>query len=92
MIVLEQSLIYLPLALGAYISFSLLKAPDLSLESAYLMGGLAGATALSYLSGCRLELIFVVTMMASICGGAFVGLCSSCMTSFGKIPHLLSAI
>lgn len=92
MIVLEQSFIYLPLALGAYISFSLLKVPDLSLESAYLMGGLAGTTALSYLAGYPLGVTFVLTILAAMCGGALVGLCSSCMTSFGKIPHLLSAI
>lgn len=92
MIVLEQSLIYLPLACGAYISFSLLKVPDLSLETAYLMGALSGTTALSYCVGYPLWLSFTITMVAAIMGGMLVGLCSSCITSFGKIPHLLSAI
>ncbi len=92
MIVLEQSLIYLPLALGAYISFSLLKVPDLSLETAYLMGAFFGATALSYVAGYPLLIGFIITMFASIVGGVLVGFISSCMTSFGKIPHLLSAI
>ena len=92
MIVLEQSLIYLPLALGAYISFSLLKVPDLSLETAYLMGAFFGATALAHVSGYPLLIGFIVTMLASIVGGMVVGATSGCMTSFGKIPHLLSSI
>ena len=92
MIVLEQSLIYLPLALGAYISFSLLKVPDLSLETAYLIGAFFGATALSHVAGYSLLIGFIITMLASIAGGMLVGLISSSMTSFGKIPHLLSAI
>ena len=92
MIVLEQSLIYLPLALGAYISFSLLKVPDLSLETAYLMGAFFGATALQYVAGYPLWIGFIITMLASMVGGMIVGLTSSSMTSWGKIPHLLSAI
>jgi len=92
MIVIEQSLIYLPLALGAYMSLSLLKVPDLSLETAYLMGAFFGATALSYVVEYSLWIGFMVTMFASICGGALVGLTSSFITSYGKVPHLLSAI
>lgn len=92
MIVLEQSLIYIPLTCGAYISFSLLKVPDLSLESAYVMGGLCGTTALSWVTGYPLWISFIVTIIAACIGGMVVGLCSSCMTLYGKIPHLLSAI
>ena len=92
MIVLEQSLIYLPLVCGAYISFSLLKVPDLSLETAYLMGALCGTTALSHFGGYPLWISFIMTMLAGIIGGILVGLCSGCMTACGKIPHLLSAI
>lgn len=92
MIVLEQSLIYLPLVCGAYISFSLLKVPDLSLETAYLIGALFGATTLSLCQGYSLLITFAMTMGASLLGGMLVGFCSSCITSYGKVPHLLSSI
>ena len=37
--ILDQALIALPLLIGAYITLSLLKLPDFSIESAYLAGG-----------------------------------------------------
>ena len=92
MIIIEQSLIYLPLALGAYMSLSLLKVPDLSLETAYLIGAFFGATALSCMISYPLWIGFLVTMIASIVGGVLVGFTSSCITSYGKVPHLLSSI
>jgi len=91
-IIIEQSLIYLPLALGAYISLSLLKVPDLSLETAYLMGAFFGAKALSHVGGYPLLVGFIITMIASVFGGMLVGFTSSFITSYGKVPHLLSAI
>lgn len=92
MIVLEQALIYVPLVLGAYISFSLLKVPDLSLETAYLIGGFFGVTALSCVGNYPLSIALMITLLASIVGGMLVGLVSSCMTIYGKLPHLLSSI
>jgi putative tryptophan/tyrosine transport system permease protein len=92
MIIFEQSLIYLPLVVGSYVSFSLLKVPDLSLESAYLIGAFAGGLALQALDGYALPIVTIVTLLAAIVGGMIVGVTSSCMTRFGNIPHLLSAI
>ena len=43
LIILEQVLLHFPLILGAYISISLLKVPDLSLESAYVCDAIMGA-------------------------------------------------
>lgn len=41
-IIFEQTLIYLPLVLGAYCSISLVKVPDLSIEAAYVFGAILG--------------------------------------------------
>jgi ABC-type uncharacterized transport system permease subunit len=43
LIILEQCLIHVPLLLGAYITISLMKLPDLSIESAYVSGAITGA-------------------------------------------------
>ena len=92
MIVVEQSMIYVPLSLASYISFSLLKIPDLSLESAYLMGAFFAGLALQVMQGYSTLFTLLVVFMASIVGGMIVGLTSSCITRYGKIPHLLSSI
>lgn len=92
MIVFEQSMIYLPLVLGSYVSFSLLKIPDLSLETSYLIGAFCGGFALQVTCGYSLFVALMCTVCASIFGGMLVGLVSSCMTRFGHIPHLLATI
>src|SRR3989339_1241515 len=92
MIVFEQSMIYFPLVLGSYISFSLLKVPDLSLEMAYLIGAFFGGYILQIMQGCSLLYILFMVIFGSICGGMLVGFISSCITYFGNIPHLLSSI
>ncbi|MBP6870197.1 hypothetical protein KBC04_04910 [Candidatus Babeliales bacterium] len=92
MIAFEQSMIYLPIAIGAYISFSLLKIPDLSLETSYLIGAFCGGLALQLMQGFSAPITLLVVVIASIVGGMLVGLTSSCMTFYGNIPHLLSSI
>lgn len=92
MIVIEQSMIYLPLIVGAYISLSLLKVPDLSLETAYLIGAFVGGITLQAMHGFPLPISLVVVLITSILAGMTVGLTSSCITYYGKIPHLLSGI
>lgn len=92
MIVFEQSMIYLPITLGAYISFSLLKVPDLSLETSYLIGAFFGGTALQLMQGFPLSVVLVGAVVMSILGGILVGLTVSFMTCYADIPHLLSSI
>ena len=91
-IILEQALLHFPLILGAYISISLLKVPDLSLESAYVCGAIMGAQTLIHLQGLPLELQIIGVILASIYGGALVGLTSSLITQKAGLPHLLSSI
>lgn len=92
LIILEQVCLYLPLVFGAYISISLMKLPDLSIESAYLFGAI---TATHYLLTCNTGVTFEMlplTMLAALAGGMFVGCISSFLTQKIKIPHLLSSI
>ncbi len=92
LIILEQVLLHFPLILGAYISISLLKVPDLSLESAYVCGAIMGAQTLVYLQGFPIGLQIIAVVVTSICGGALVGLTSSLITQKAGLPHLLSSI
>jgi putative tryptophan/tyrosine transport system permease protein len=81
---IEQILILFPLILGAYISFSLLKVPDLSLESAYVFGAAAAAQAAHF--------PFPLPFLAAMIGGALVGCLASLLNQGLKIPFLLAAV
>jgi putative ABC transport system permease protein len=92
LIILEQSCLFLPLIVGAYISISLLKLPDLSIESAYVFGAIAGANMAALFNQAPTLLVLLVSILASMVGGALVGITSSCMTRYIPIPHLLASI
>jgi len=90
-IILEQSLIHIPLVLGAYITFSLMKIPDLSIESAYLFGAFFSSYGIS-IQSYGIVFSFVSALFLSILGGMLVGLTSSYLTYAGRLSHLLSSI
>lgn len=92
MIILEQAAISLPLALGSYISFSLLKVPDLSIESSYLFGALCAGSALALQVDCCTSFSLAMVLACAAVGGMLVGLVTACISSFGNIPYLLCAI
>lgn len=92
LIILEQSLLHIPLMLGAYISFSLIKVPDLSIESAYVVGAILGSFVIKTYSSLSVGLLMPIILLASFFGGALVGATSSILTQKGKLPHLLSSI
>lgn len=91
-IILEQSLLHIPLIVGAYISLSLLKVPDLSLESAYMFGAFCGAQTVLLTVSIPWLLTIKGAILSSLLGGALVGLTSSMITYSIGIPHLLSSI
>lgn len=85
--VFEQMLLALPLVAGATVSISLMKLPDLSLESAYLFGAVTAAVIpLGYGSS------LAVAVASAMAGGAAVGLVSASMNQLLKIPFLLASI
>jgi putative tryptophan/tyrosine transport system permease protein len=92
LIVCEQLFLHIPLLLGSYISFSLMKVPDLSIESAYVCGAFCGAQAAIFLSPHHVMIQAIGALVASILAGGCVGLVSSGLTRTLKISHLLSTI
>ena len=91
-IILEQALLHMPLIIGAYISISLLKVPDLSIESAYVFGAIIGAKVLAYSQALPTGILLPLIALASLGGGMCVGLTSSLLTQKAGLPHLLSSI
>lgn len=92
LIIFEQIVLYLPLIIGAYISFSLLKIPDLSIECAFVTGAIAASYALHCNSYISPSILLGIVILSSLAGGASVALVSSLLTQKGHLPHLLSSI
>ncbi|MBA3237396.1 MAG: hypothetical protein H0T62_03480 [Parachlamydiaceae bacterium] len=82
--ILDQALIILPLLIGAYITLSLLKVPDFSLESAYLFGAVMAFVG----QDLPLPLIICNAML----GGILVGTIVTTLNQYLKLPYLLAAI
>ena len=91
-IIAEQVFIHFPLIIGAYISISLMKVPDLSPESAYVFGAMISCVTLPYVYHLPLALLIIVMICVSLFGGMIVGALSSLLTQYAHIPHLLSSI
>jgi putative ABC transport system permease protein len=92
LIIAEQALMHFPLILGAYISVSLMKLPDLSIESAYVFGAILAAKMLPFFINLPSPLILIIMSCISLIGGACVGAVSGLLTQKARIPHLLSSI
>lgn len=92
LIILEQAFLNFPLVLGAYISISLMKLPDLSLESAYVFGAIMASRCLVLTNDLPTPVTFAFVLSAAILGGIMVGTVSGLLTQKAKFPHLLSAI
>lgn len=82
--ILEQTLMFMPLIMGAYITLSLLKLPDFSIESAYLFGAVMGFLAK--------DLPLPLVLMNAVGGGMIVGLTVCFLNQILRIPFLLAAI
>jgi putative ABC transport system permease protein len=79
--IFQQILLALPLVMGAYLSISLMKLPDLSLESAYLCGAILGALAPGPLP-----------FFLAFIGGALVGFITGVLNQLCRLPFLLAAL
>lgn len=92
LIVCEQAFLYFPLVLGAYISISLLKVPDLSIESAYVFGAICAARLMPQLSNLPLPVALGCVVLVSLLGGLMVGGVVFLFTRLFHVPHLLASI
>jgi putative tryptophan/tyrosine transport system permease protein len=92
LIIIEQCLMHVPLLLGAYITISLMKVPDLSIESAYVSGAIIGAYVVACSGALPVTVQLPLVLIASLFGGAIVGMTSSILTQYAGLPHLLSSI
>jgi putative ABC transport system permease protein len=82
--IIEQAVIAMPLILGAYLTISLLKLPDFSIESAYLFGAVTAFIAK--------DLPLPLVLLSAIGGGMFVGMIVCFFNQILHIPYLLAAI
>lgn len=88
----EQWLMHVPLLLGSYISFYLLKVPDLSIESAYTFGAFCGALFIGYCPPMHPFMQLLIVLIISCVAGGFVGALSSGLSSLLGVSHLLATI
>src|SRR3954463_6880429 len=89
---LEQWLIHVPLLLGAYISFYLLKIPDLSIESAYTFGAFCAIFFMGHYPDIHPFFQLLIALSISFIAGGCVGALSAVLSSSLRISHLLSTI
>lgn len=92
LIITEQALMHFPLILGTYITVSLMKLPDLSIESAYVFGAICAAKMMPVCIHLPLPCAIAIIMATSMVAGACVGFFSGLLTHKARIPHLLSSI
>lgn len=91
-ICMEQALVYIPLVMGSYLSISLMKIPDLSLESAFTAGAIGAYHVLKLQLNIGNYILLPLVIVVSCVGGMLVGLVSSFLTSYCRFAHLLSSI
>jgi putative tryptophan/tyrosine transport system permease protein len=92
LIIAEQTLMHFPLILGAYISVSLMKLPDLSIESGYVFGALIATKMLPYAITLPDPFSLIFVLCISMLSGALVGMISGVLTHKARIPYLLASI
>jgi putative tryptophan/tyrosine transport system permease protein len=83
---LSQSLLFLPLALGIYISYVILRATDLTVDGSFVLG--AAIFARLFTTGVSFSLAF----LAAGVGGALAGIGVSLIQYKGRINSLLAGI
>ena len=81
---LEQSLIFLPLVLGMYISYRVLNITDLTVDGTYVFGAAIFAQTLQYGLFCAI--------MASVAAGAFIGSIVSYMQRNNVVNALIVGV
>ena len=87
----EQALLYIPLCIGGYIVYTLMKITDLSIESSFTCGAIGGYYALKATQMCAPLQIPGILCSAAF-SGIIVGLTTYNLVRFLPINHLLASI
>lgn len=83
---LQQTLIFLPLALGVYLSYDILMVTDLTVEGTFVLGAAIFARLITL--GCNQ----VVSVLGGLLGGAIIGILVTVMQRVAKINSLIAGI
>lgn len=89
---IEMIGIHTPLVVGMFITQRLLRIPDLSMETAYMIGGMSSCFLMPHLTTIPSYIAAPILLCTALSTGALVGLCSSMITTRLGISHLFSAI
>lgn len=84
--ILEQSFLFLPIAIGIYISYGILRIPDLTTDGTFLLGGALFALALG------IGLPPSLAMGAALLGGALAGGVASFLQAAFRLHPLIVGI
>ncbi|MCL4379905.1 hypothetical protein M1466_00215 [Candidatus Dependentiae bacterium] len=90
MFLLQQIAIYTPLAIAAYLSISLMRIPNLAIESAFSIGAITASLALSWSSSGYWSLLLALSV--AFIAGSITGICAALLHLRGYISHLLAGL
>ena len=82
--ILEQGLLLLPLVLGVYLSYRILKVTDLTVDGTYVLGAAVFAR--------MIDFGVLVALSSSILAGAFIGVLVGLMQRRGRVSDLVVGI
>lgn len=83
---LQQTLIFLPLAFGVYLSYDILLVTDLTVEGTFVLGAAIFARLIT------LGLNQYISIVLALLGGALIGILVTLMQRFAKINSLIAGI
>lgn len=83
---LQQSFIFIPLTLGIYLTYSIVRVTDLTPDGTFVLGAAIFAR---LLTGGHSEL---VSFFAALFGGAIAGVCVCLLQRYAKINSLIASI
>ncbi|HVX00882.1 MAG TPA: hypothetical protein VHA52_10670, partial [Candidatus Babeliaceae bacterium] len=92
LLLLGQLLLYLPLIIGAYVSFRLLGLPDFSIEAAYLMGAILAVKSSGFFGSTPVIFHLLAQCLIAVFSGGLVGVTSGILTQYLRLNHALSSI
>lgn len=82
---LSQGMLYAPMALGVYISFRVLKTPDLTVDGSFVFG-------MTVCAAVTIAGYPILALFAGFLAGALAGLCTALLQTKAKVEAVLSGI